>query len=312
VFLHTEAPVSYFVIFTGSGVVVYDSDAMDGQKSGIETLIEKMTKSRDYLSLFWISKEPQTVFTFEADKEKMTSGLNSIDYSDSGSPSFYDTINKVNQIMLGEVKEKNYKDTARKVMIVISDGRDEGSKIITTDTKLFEKIKVDYPIYTIGISPIDGAYLGNLKTLSNNTGGNYMFGEPYRLIPGVVENFVDQVMNSYVLKFNVKGIKGDEKDHVLKIGVEYGGETQYSYKPFFANKRRVNIWIIIIVILIVLIVVAAIVLLILIVRKKNRIFMGITGRKCPVCKRRMKDDWDECIFCKYLPAKAVKSKNLEE
>ena len=24
-------------------------------------------------------------------------------------------------------------------------------------------------------------------------------------------------------------------------------------------------------------------------------------RKCPKCKQVMKDEWDECVFCKYMP-----------
>jgi hypothetical protein len=44
--------------------------------------------------------------------------------------------------------------------------------------------------------------------------------------------------------------------------------------------------------------------------------MGITSRRCPECNNRMKDSWDSCPFCRYLPnikkKKAKKEEKKEE
>jgi exosome complex RNA-binding protein Csl4 len=59
-------------------------------------------------------------------------------------------------------------------------------------------------------------------------------------------------------------------------------------------------------------VVIGLVLLIIILTRMNRKKLGITKRRCPECKRRMKDDWDDCPFCKYMPKKQKKEKKKEE
>ena len=42
------------------------------------------------------------------------------------------------------------------------------------------------------------------------------------------------------------------------------------------------------------------------IRKRRSI--GITRRKCPDCKNIMKDSWETCPFCKYLPEIKLRKK----
>ena len=91
--------------------------------------------------------------------------------------------------------------------------------------------------------------------------------------------------------------------------------TQYIssfFKNFFAPKVPMPLWLKILIGSLSLAALVLLIIMILILRKKARQRIGITNRKCPVCKRKMKDDWDECVFCKYLPKKKKKNKKKEE
>ena len=49
------------------------------------------------------------------------------------------------------------------------------------------------------------------------------------------------------------------------------------------------------------------VIVLLIVKKSlKRKSMGITRRRCPDCRSIMKDNWESCPFCKYMPELARK------
>ena len=53
------------------------------------------------------------------------------------------------------------------------------------------------------------------------------------------------------------------------------------------------------------------ILLMILGRIRLRKSLGITKRRCPECKRRMKDDWEFCPFCRYLPPKKKRKKSEE-
>ena len=72
-------------------------------------------------------------------------------------------------------------------------------------------------------------------------------------------------------------------------------------RTFLAVKLPVPRWLQITIAVVVIIFIIAFIVLIIIGKIKKRRAMGITKRKCPVCGNRMKDSWDFCPFCRYLP-----------
>jgi len=306
IFRYTDSPVSYYVLFLGSGVIAFNDEAMNNQKEAVKMLIDKMQKGKDYLSLSLISEDMKPVFKFEIDKDKMISGYAAVEADMGVSPRLYDSIYNMLPL-IAEGDETVTKNIKRKIIMVISDGRDTGSKF---EDQFNERIiKASVPVYNVGISVIGGEDLTKLEDMSIRTGGNYSFARTLKDVANVVDNFHSQIMNTYVLKFRMDKIKGDDQDHVLKISVNFKDEDQAADKPFFAKKAKLNIIVYILIIVLILLVMAGIVFLIIITRRKSRAQMGITKRICPQCKRRMKDDWDECLFCKYLP---LKEKEKEE
>ena len=79
-------------------------------------------------------------------------------------------------------------------------------------------------------------------------------------------------------------------------------------KTFIATKLPVPKWLKILVLVLVLIVILLLIFFILFSKVQRRKSMGITKRKCKDCGSIMKDNWDYCPFCKYLPEIKKKGK----
>jgi hypothetical protein len=121
----------------------------------------------------------------------------------------------------------------------------------------------------------------------------------------------DEINEVYELSIrdNKLFFAGDDRPHLLTISVEGHSGAVHSYdRKFIAVSSPVPIWLYAVAALAVLLVVALIVLVLILRRRSVRRMIGITNRKCEVCGRRMKDDWDECLFCKWMPAPPGKKK----
>ena len=153
-----------------------------------------------------------------------------------------------------------------------------------------------------------GQNLHRIIGISEHTGGGYLYSGNTTDIPKNMDITNNQIRLGYVLKFKVTKVRGDDQVHQLEVRVDYKTGESAFFKNFIATKIPMPLWMKILILVLILILLAVIIFLIIISRIKERRRMGITKRKCPVCKRRMKDDWDECVFCKYLPPKKKKKK----
>jgi hypothetical protein len=308
IFRIVEDPVSYYMVVDGNGVLMLDPEAMSSQKKAASAIAEKMQKDKDVFSAYLIEQEEHEIIKYAQDEDAIIEAFDEVDVVSAASPRLYDAVLDAVQAMDDEITVFDPPIT-RKVLILTTEGRDEGS--LYNEDKFYDKvIEKNFPIYAIGFSITGGEYLNKLESLANSTGGNYTFAKSVKDIPRIVGIYHEQIMNCYILRYKVKAIKGDDDYHELKIGVKSpGGMTDSATKIFYARKGKFPVWLLILIIIIVLLLIAGLVLLIIFQLKKSRAKMGITNRRCPDCRRRMKDDWDECMFCKYLPPKKKKKKD---
>lgn len=299
-FQYTEEGIAYAVLVSANGLM--SGEIMAEQKRAIVNLMEKM-KDQDSLSVYYFGNEFKSLFEFEKKSEDLITKLDEI-VTLGSNPKLYDALVLAART-LGAAKEK------RKVLIVMSDGRNIESNF---DKDQVKKIidEQNIPLYGCGIYMMGGRNLSNLHELTEHSGGGYMHARSPSLISQRVIQLNKQITLGYVLKFKISGTPGDDDFHTLTIVVNIEGEELQFSKNFFAAKKPFPIWIRIVGIVTGALIMIGIIILLLLFRRRSRFKLGITKNKCPVCKRRMKDDWDECIFCKYLPPKKKKKKKKKK
>lgn len=282
-------PVDYTILISNNGIM--EGEPLDFQKTAVIKFIDYMQKG-ETLSLYTIGDEAVPVFENLQKEEIDTSLINAIEISEV-QPRIYDSI-------LNVVRKLETKSTRRKVVIIISDGRDQNSRFSKDqlDAVLNEK---SIPIYSIGIKVLSSAGLSALNQISELTSGTYVYSSKLQSIPDSIKVIRDIITKCYVITYKVKNVKPDNNFHLLEVAVFERDSEGKGQKTFLAVKLPVPRWLKITLIIIAVVIIVVIVILFILIKIKKRTAMGITKRRCPVCGNRMKDSWDYCPFCRYLP-----------
>ena len=297
-FQYTDEPVAYAVMLAANGLMA--GSPLDQQKKAAVKLIESM-REQDRLSYYVFGEEVKSIVEFGKKEDNIVEENVEI-LGDN--PRLYDAL-----VSVARKFENN--DFKRRAIIIMSDGRELGSQYNKKQT-LTVLQEMNIPVYSIGFKVTHGRNLSTLVDLAEQTGGNYLYAPGERYIPGTMEIASRQVLQSYVLKFKAKSLRSDGELHQLEIKVVDKNLDASSFKNFIATEIPMSVWVWVVLGILILTLFIVLLVIFLIHRKNQRKKMGITKRKCPKCKRRMKDDWDECIFCKYLPSKKKNRKKNKD
>ncbi len=179
---------------------------------------------------------------------------------------------------------------AAKAIIVISDGRDNGS---ATDVEkvISDANKRRIPIHAIGHSELDQDHLPDLETIARRTNATYKAAPGVEDINKALTQIKDYVSKMYVIQWKTS-LNHDGKDHKVEIAMESegGGSLKSSimvHTPDYID--WVKLGIIGAAIMALLVAGAA---LYVATRPKPP-----PQRFCPVCKRAQMPEWDICLFC---------------
>ncbi|ERJ94011.1 VWA domain-containing protein [Treponema lecithinolyticum] len=287
-FTMKEEPIDYSILFSNNGIM--DGEPLDFQKNAILQFIDLM-KDGDLLSLYNIGTEAGVIFEEQTKEHIDFAQINAIN-AVSDQPRVYDSLVNV-------LRKAERRKTVRKVIIVMSDGRDQNSRF-TKEQLNAVLADTGIPVYAIGMRVLNNQSLSNLNEFAALSGGTYIYSATAQTIPGNLKKLLDIISRCYIIRYSIKNIKADNLLHYLEITVNERDAYGKGEKTFIAVKVPVPRWVrwvisgVIILVLILLIVLAFIYRIML--RKR----LGITKRKCPDCGNIMKDNWDSCPFCKYL------------
>jgi hypothetical protein len=277
-----------------------EGEPLDFQKNAILQFIESM-KEPDQLSLYAIGEEAATVFEEQHKAAIDLSMINSIEVT-SVQPRLYDSIINV----LRKVQRRR---AGRKIIIIISDGRDQNSRF-TKDQLNAVISEVEIPIYALGIRVLNTQSLSNLNEMADLTGGTYVYAPRVSEIPDNLKQLNTRIVQPYVIDLRIRKMKADDLPHVIEVSLnekDFAGKGQ---KTFTAVKIPIPHWVRWAAAITALVIIIIVIVLSIIFRIRKRKRMGITRRRCPDCHCRMKDSWDACPFCRYLPD--VKKKKPKE
>jgi hypothetical protein len=290
-FQYTEEGVSYALLLASNGIM--EGEPWETQLKSAFTFLEEL-RDQDELSIYSYAEEVTPLFEFKKKDESLQKLISEAEIL-GGNPHLFDALCYV-------ARRFDKTSLDRKVIIVLTDGREEGSRY--NKEQLLKIVgEQSIPIYSIGFKLMSGQNLYRIARISEHTGGEYVYARQFERIPKILGLLQNQIVNGYTVKFTVDSIEADDEPHQLQVRVRNRKKEASFFKNFIAKKVPLALWLLIILIILIIIVIIVIIILLLVHRKKERKKMGITKRECPVCKQYMKDDWDECLFCKYLPAK---------
>lgn len=295
-----EESVDYTILVSNNGIM--EGEPFDFQKNAILKFVELMNDN-DTLSVYTIGEDAGTVIENTTRKTFDSAVINKIELSDA-QPRLYDSI--IN--LLRKVEQKKAK---RKIIIILSDGRDQNSRF-TKDQMMETLSNSSCPIYTVGMKVLSNQHLSNLDEISQITGGTYYYTPRIKNLPESLKKVIECIKQSYVIKLKVKSVKADNQIHLLEVKVEETESVGKGLKTFVAVKHPVPKWVKILLLIIAVLLVVASILLMILRRISKRKKMGITKRRCPDCGNIMKDSWEDCPFCKYMPELKKNKKKRKE
>jgi hypothetical protein len=291
-----ETPINYTIIFSNNGIM--EGEPLDFQKNAILQFIETM-KPDDLLSLYTIGEDINIVFE-EQPKEAIDNDLiNSVEIS-ALQPRLYDSIMSV-------MRKVQRRKIERKVVIIINDGRDQNSRF-TKDQLDMVLLEVGVPVYSIGMRVLDDQSLSNLNEMADLTGGAYVYSQRVDQIPDMLKSLMARIRQPYVINLRVRDLKADDLPHVMEIVIDESDFAGKGLKTFTAVKIPLPKWFKYLLLGAWVVFMLVIIVLVIVSRSMKRKAIGITKRRCPDCGSYMKDNWDFCPFCRYLPAKKKKKK----
>jgi hypothetical protein len=290
-FQYTEEGISYMLLIAANGLM--EGEPLEAEKQAAVDLSEFL-REQDELSVYTYADEVKPIFEFQKKNESLVQKINKIDVMGSN-PHLFD-------VLVQAARRLDESRISRKVIIIMSDGRNIGSRF--TQEKLLEVLdEKNIPVYGIGVKLMSGQNLYQIAQISEHTGGGYIYADTLENIPSSMRQTHNQVSLGYVLKFKINHVPADNNQHILEVVARDKGSEDSFFKNFTAVKVPISIIVIIILAVISIIIIVVIIILFILRLRRIRKELGISKRKCPKCNRLMKDEWDECQFCKYLPPK---------
>jgi len=190
---HQDTPVSI-------GLLVDDSGSMGGKRAAVSSAaldLVKASNPQDETFVLNFSDQAYLDQDFTSDIDKLQNGLSHL--SLSGGTALYDTV------VTAADKMEQSATRPRKVLIVITDGDDNSSKL-TLDDAIHRVQDMQGPIiYSIGLlfgGDKSRHAKHDLEALSNETGGIAFFPGSLKDIDSVASEVARDIRNQYVIAYH--------------------------------------------------------------------------------------------------------------
>jgi Mg-chelatase subunit ChlD len=215
-FLETGEGVGYVFLVDISGSI--GGADFDQIRGAIQTWIAGL-KPLDRAAIATFGDDYHLVADFTGDKDKLSTALNAL-ASHDGHTLLYKAIDQA--LELAQRVDEGL--PARRVMVLLSDGKDEGSALAPDDVIL--KIRTSrLPIYTIGVSHLPRAqrqrYLDILHRFSNASGGLYTEAAG-DTVPALYAAIQQAILRVFVAGVACQGCPADGRSYPLEMTVTQG------------------------------------------------------------------------------------------
>lgn len=188
-------------------------------KNAVKKYIDKL-RSTDKLSIFTFGDDVKMVSDFSNDKQYLRELINSIQ-PDGNYTELYSGLYKAVKKLVDD-KEKE-----GKIVVVISDGKDESKTKTYTDKDVIDIARENgIPVFSIGYTKIDKIYLQSLEKISDNTNGKFYYSPDENELERQYEKMYNQIQNIYLINYVFYDFAGDGNEHTHTITVNKNGNVK--------------------------------------------------------------------------------------
>lgn len=167
--------------------------------------------ARDSIAIIAFGDDVSPISDFTNDKDALLAKLRAIT-PDHNNTHFYAAVNKAYELN----KRQDQDLPRRRAILVISDGKDEGSGIILDDL-LRQNDHLGIPIYSIGYSKIERRYLDHLKRLSELSGGRYLTTQDTQEFSQIYQEMFSDLQSHYVIYTECQTGTADGSTHQMIV-----------------------------------------------------------------------------------------------
>jgi VWFA-related protein len=286
-FQFTNEGIAIVAIVGASGIM--KGQPLESEKRALHALASQL-QPLDKLAIIAYGDTSETIAGFETKDDERKTKIKKLK-TFGNTVTFYDALSDAIKVL-----DKPTGLPRRKAIIIVSDGRDNGST--TTQPEILKELKkTNIPIYGIGHTLLGTRHLANLKNIAKVSGGEYFYARTDSRINVCFKKIFGQLKKGYLIHYKTKKIKGDEQYHQLTLKIKTPKKVLASSKKFKAKKDP---WTVLEMVMYITIVVLVVALLVFVYLYIFVIPRPGYKRRCKKCKRLMRDEWEECQFCKYV------------
>lgn len=188
-------------------------------KNAVYKYIDEL-RSSDKLAIYTFSDDVKMVSDFSNDKQFLKDIVEKIQ-ADGNYTELYSGLYKAVK-KLADDKEKE-----GKIVIVISDGKDESKTKTYSDNDVIELAKENgIPVFSIGYTKVDKIYLQALEKISDNTNGRYYYSPSEDDLDKQYKKMNNQIQNIYLIDYVFYNFAGDGNEHTHTITVNRNNTTK--------------------------------------------------------------------------------------
>ena len=194
-------------------------------RSAIDSWIDGLN-GNDHMTILTFGEAIKTLIDFTDDKALLKAALQTVEPTDLKTR-LYLALNDAENL----IARSDASLPKRRVVVIVSDGKDEGSGY--TDTDIRDLVtRVHIPIYAIGSSrlPVNEReqYLAELKRLALLSGGEYTTGDQLTSTYDQLKQAIKRVL---IVDLTCSGCKPDMQDHPLALTLTSGNAKRTALLP---------------------------------------------------------------------------------
>jgi len=220
----SDVPI-YAGILLDTSASMAEGGRLDQAVQGALGFFEKVITPKDRAAVITFADQPNLAVRFTNQTSVLAGGLAGL--TASGNTALYDSVIYA-LYYFGGVKGK-------RAIILLSDGKDEGSRHYTFTDALEYARRSGVAIYTIGIdlSSQNADVRLKLSRLADETGGRFFFIERAKELEGIYDTIQKELRSQYLLAYQSSKEGNDDKYRTVEVRMAKPGMEAKTVKGYY-------------------------------------------------------------------------------
>jgi VWFA-related protein len=219
-----QQAVTAFLVIDHSGSMDRD-DKMGGAREAAKVFVSLTRQDMDSLGILVFDDAIKTLSPLKhvnrADKDALTRQIDAV--RADGGTAFHDAVYAAVEQLQGA--------SGRKVVIALTDGKDESSRRSVDQAIAFAKDN-HIPVYTVGLGSGRDIDTSRLEKLAEETGGEFHQAPTADQLAELYRRIAQELQNEYVLSFTSPTPDLDGTQREVVVNIKHGGGTLSTSRPY--------------------------------------------------------------------------------